>query len=383
MYNLSYVFLPIMKFIANTTTLVDHLQKISGTLVSKPTLPIIENFLFNINKNSLSITSTDLETSMTTDMEIESDGKISVAVPSRLTIETLKSLPNQPVTFTIDEKTFQVQIQSEFGNYKLAGQAGKDFPKIPETESETSFMIPSETLQNCIAKTIFATGNDELRLNLTGVYVQLEDDKITFVATDANRLVKVERTDVKPGVTHSFILPKKALNLLKSSLTGSSVPVQLDYNRSNAFFAFGDTKLVCRFIDEKYPDYNAVIPQENPNVLVMNREDMYNSVKRISIYSNKSTHQIRIKITGSEMSISAEDFDLSNEAIEKIACDYTGEDIEIGFNSKLLLELLSNLDIETLRLEMSTPNRAGIIVPNEKEESEKMLMLIMPMMLNN
>jgi len=372
-----------MKFIANTTSLVEHLQKVSGTLVSKPTLPIIENFLFTINKNELSITSTDLETSMTTHMSIECDGSISVAVPSRLTIETLKSLPNQPVTFTIDEKTFQVQIQSEFGNYKLSGQAGKDFPKIPETESESSFTIASETLQNCIAKTIFATGNDELRLNLTGVFVELEEDKITFVATDANRLVKVERSDVKPGVQHSFILPKKALNLLKSSLMGASTPVQIDYNRSNAFFAFGDTKLVCRFIDEKYPDYNAVIPQENPNILVMNREEFYNSVKRISIFSNKSTHQIRLKLTGSEISISAEDFDLSNEAIEKIGCDYTGEDIEIGFNSKLLLELLGSLDLETIRFEMSTPNRAGIIVPNEKEASEKMLMLIMPMMLNN
>ena len=196
-------------------------------------------------------------------------------------------------------------------------------------------------------------------------------------------MVKVERNDVKPGVKHSFILPKKALNLLKSSLIGASTPVQIDYNRSNAFFVFGDTKLICRFIDEKYPDYNAVIPQENPNVLVINREDIYNSVKRISIYSNKSTHQIRLKLAGSEMSISAEDFDLSNEAIEKTACDYAGEDIEIGFNSKLLLELLSSLDIDMIKLQMSTPNRAGIIVPNEKEKAETMLMLIMPMMLNN
>jgi len=372
-----------MKFIANTTSLVEHLQKISGTLVTKPTLPIIENFLFVIDGNSLSITCTDLETSMTTQMEIESEGKISVAIPSRLTIDTLKSLPNQPLTFTIDEKTFQVQIQSEFGNYKLAGQPGKDFPKLPETESESSFTIASETLQNCIAKTIFAAGTDELRLNLTGVFVELEEDKITFVATDANRLVKVVRTDVKPGVQHSFILPKKALNLLKTSLMGNSIPVQIDYNRSNAFFVFGDTKLICRFIDEKYPDYNAVIPQDNKNILIMNREDMHNTVKRISIYSNKSTHQIRLKIAGSEMSISAEDFDMNNEAIEKLACDYFGDDIEIGFNSKLLLELLGSLDIEMIRFELSTPDRAGIILPNEKIAQESMLMLIMPMMLNN
>lgn len=372
-----------MKFIANTTSLVEHLQKISGTLVSKPSLPIIENFLFNIDKSKLNITSTDLETSMSTSMEIESDGKISVAIPSRLTIETLRSLPNQPVTFTVDEKTFAVQIQSEFGNYKLAGQPGKDFPKLPDIESESSFSISSETLQNCIAKTLFATGTDELRINLTGVYVELHKDTITFVATDANRLVKIERNDVKPGVEHSFILPKKALNLLKTSLTGASTQVQVDYNRSNAFFTFGDTKLICRFIDEKYPDYNAVIPNENPNILIINREDLHNSVKRISIYSSKSTHQIRIKLAGSELSISAEDFDLNNEAIEKIACDYNGEDLEIGFNSKLLLELLSNIDIDMIKLMMSTPGRAGIIVPQDKIKEESMLMLIMPMMLNN
>ncbi|MCB9250941.1 MAG: DNA polymerase III subunit beta [Flavobacteriales bacterium] len=372
-----------MKFIANTTSLVEHLQKISGILVSKPTLPIIENFLFNIDKKTLTITSTDLETSMSTEMSVESDGKISVAVPSRLMLETLKSLPNQPVTFTIDDKTFQVQIKSEFGSYKLAGLAGSDFPKIPEVESESSFSIASDTLQNCIAKTLFATSNDELRMNLTGVFVELEKNGITFVATDANRLVKIKRSDVKPGVVHNFILPKKALNLLKTSLSGASVPVQVDYNRSNAFFSFGDTKLVCRFIDEKYPNYNAVIPQDNPNVLIMSRDDLYNTVKRISIFSNKSTHQIRLKLSGSEINISAEDNDLNNEANERIACEYNGEDLEIGFNSKLLLELLGSLDIDVIKMELSSPKSAGLILPNEMEKGEDMLMLIMPMMINN
>lgn len=372
-----------MKFIANSSTLVEHLQKISGTLVTKPTLPIIENFLFNVEKNKLSITCTDLETSMTTTMSVESDSKVSVAVPSKLIIEVLRSLPNLPVTITIDESTNQVQIQTEFGSYKLAGQSGKDFPKLPETESDSSFNIPAETLHNCIAKTIFATSNDELRLNLTGVFVDLEEDKITLVSTDANRLVKIERNDVKPGVKHSFILPKKALNLLKTSLSGSGAVVKVDYNRTNAFFAFDDIKLVCRFIDERYPDYNAVIPFENPNVLIMNREDLHNSVKRISIFSNKSTHQIRVKITENEISLSAEDYDMSNEASEKLSCEFTGENIEIGFNSKLLLELLATLEGETVRVELSTPNKAGIIYPGEKSAGENLLMLIMPLMLNN
>lgn len=372
-----------MKFIANSSTLVEHLQKISGTLVSKPTLPIIENFLFDVEKNKLSITSTDLETTMTTFMNVESDSKISVAVPSRMTIEILKSLPNLPVTITVDENTNQVQLQTEFGTYKLAGQNGKDFPKIPENESDSSFNISSETLHDCISKTIFATGNDELRLNLTGVFVDLEEDKITFVSTDANRLVKDERTDVKPGVKHNFILPKKALNLLKATLSATNATVKVDYNRSNAFFTFGDTKLICRFIDERYPDYNAVIPSENPNILIMNREDLHNSVKRISIFSNKSTHQIRVKIAGNKMSLSAEDYDMSNEADENLSCEYNGEDMEIGFNSKLLLELLGSLECENIRFELSAPNRAGVLFPAEKTEGENLLMLIMPLMLNN
>lgn len=372
-----------MKFIANSSTLVEHLQKISGTLVSKPTLPIIENFLFSLEKNKLSITSTDLETSMTTYMTVESDSKTSVAVPSKLTIEILRSLPSLPVTITIDENTNQVQLQTEFGSYKLATQPGKDFPKIPETESDSSFNIPADKLHDCIVKTIFATSNDELRINLTGVYVDLEEDKITFVSTDANRLVKDERTDVKPGVKHSFILPKKALNLLKATLAGSNEIVKVDYNRTNAFFTFGDTKLVCRFIDERYPDYNSVIPTDNPNVLFINREELYNSVKRISIFSNKSNYQIRIKISENSISLSAEDYDMSNEATEKLACEFTGENIEIGFNSKMLLELLGSLESETVRVELSSPSRAGIIYPAEKESGENLLMLIMPLMLNN
>jgi len=370
-----------MKFIVNTSTLLEKLQTVMGTITSKPLLPILDHFLFDINDGQLTITSTDLETSMSTSLEVESDKNIKLAVPSKLTIDTLKSLPSQPVTFNVDENSNSIEIRSEFGRYKLSGQPGADFPKIPALEVEQSIDMTQRILLSTISKSIFATGNDELRLNLTGVYVELKEDSTTFVATDANRLVRCVRKDIQGGVEGTFILPKKALNLLKSSLKDTEDSVRLDYNASNAFFSYGDIKLICRFIDERYPDYNAVIPDDNPNSLLIDRLDLLSSVRRINIFSNKTTHQIRMKISGSEMTISAEDIDMANEANERLNCEYTGDDIEIGFNARLLLEMLNGMDAPKIRFEMSTPNRAGIMVPDENEENEDLLMLIMPMML--
>jgi DNA polymerase-3 subunit beta len=372
-----------MKFIVNTTELLNHLQTVSGTIPNKAVLPILDNFLFDIRGGVLMITSTDLETSMTTAISVEADKDISVAIPSRLVLDTLRALPNQPVTFTIDEKSNAVEIKSEFGRYKLAGEVGAEFPRIPEMESVNQFDIPSEVLLSCVSKTIFATGNDDLRLNLTGVYVEMSKKQISFVSTDANRLVRCIRKDLKPGIDSNFILPKKALNLLKSTLPHDDSAVKISVNNTNAFFLFGDISLVCRLIDEKYPDYGAVIPDSNPNTLVVDRQDLFNSVRRISIFSNKTTNQIRMKLAGSEMTISAEDIDLSNEAVERLSCDYDGEDIEIGFNARYLTEMLANLNGKNVRFELSSPSRAGILLPDENETGEDLLMLIMPMMLNS
>jgi DNA polymerase-3 subunit beta len=296
-------------------------------------------------------------------------------------MDTLKALPNQPVTFTIAAENNSIELKSEFGRYKLIGQNADDFPKVPETASENSFTMEAGVLSSSIAQTIFASGNDELRLSLTGVFVQLHADNAVFVATDANRLVKVERNDVKPGVETNFILPKKALNLLKANLPQDDTATKVDFNESNAFFSFGDVSLICRLIDERYPDYKAVIPTENPNKLTLNRQDFLNSVKRISIFGNKTTNQINVKITGSELTIYAEDLDLSNEAVERLGCDYAGEDMEIGFNSKLLIEMLQNMSTPEIIMELSTPSRAGIILPSNNSNDEDLLMLIMPMMI--
>ncbi|HLP33982.1 MAG TPA: DNA polymerase III subunit beta [Bacteroidia bacterium] len=372
-----------MKFVVSTSNLLSHLQLIDGVVVSKPIIPILENFLFDIKGNKLSISSTDLETSMTTSIEVEANEDIKIAIPSKLLMDTLKTLPEQPLTFSVDAATYSVEIHTGSGRYKLSGQNGDDFPKVPEVEGDKTINIPSNVLLRAIGKTVFATSNDELRLNLTGVYVQLFNDNITFVATDANRLVRFIRKDVKPGVEDAFIIPKKALNLLRSSLSNDDTVVKIDFNKSNAFFSFEGVNLICRLIDEKYPDYRAVIPADNPNVLTINKQAFQSAIKRISIFSNKTTHQIRLKLAGSELILSAEDFDFANEAQDRLACQYEGQDMEIGFNSRYLIDMINAVDTDEVRMEMSQPNRAGLMLPAKQDGDEDMLMLVMPMMLNN
>lgn len=371
-----------MKFIVSSTALLRPLEQVAGVINSKSVLPILDYFLFELKKGKLTISATDLETSMITTVAVESNADGKVAVPSRIVLDTLKSLPEQPVTFSVDDESQQIEIITDNGRYKLSGQKADDFPKIPKVEKSASLSISGASLYNAINKTLFATGNDEMRIALTGVYFEIGKNKISFVATDANRLVRIKNTTVKSDSESNFIVPKKALNLLKSSLPNDDTNIQVDYNKSNAFFGFENINLICRLIDEKFPDYNAVIPSENPNKLTINRLEFLNSIKRISIYSNKSTHQIRLKIAGSSLQISAEDLDFSNEANEQLTCEYNGADMEIGFNAKFLTDMLNAMNIDDVQLHMSTPNRAGLLLPIEQKEGEEILMLVMPLMLN-
>ncbi|MBL7812888.1 MAG: DNA polymerase III subunit beta [Bacteroidetes bacterium] len=372
-----------MKFIAPSNELLQHLLTVNGAIMSKPLIPILENFLFDIKGNKLTIFSTDLETSMTTEMPVEAKDDVKVAVPSKMVIDILRSLPDQPVTFNVDENNYGIEVINNNGRYKMAGQDGVDFPNLPEKSGDGSFVVPSNVLLRAISKTLFATGNDELRMNLTGLYLEMKNDQVNFVATDANKLVRFTRKDLKPGVEDSFIIPKKPLNLLKTALPNDDTPVTVDYNKTNVFFSFGGTQLICRLLDEKYPDYNAVIPSENPNTLNISRGDFLSSINRISIFASRTTHQIRLKITGNELQISAEDIEMANEAQEKLACEYEGEDMEIGFNARFLKDMLATLDGDQVQMRLSQPNRAGLLVPVENEKDEDVTMLIMPMMLNN
>lgn len=372
-----------MKFIVSTGKLLEQLDLVDGVVVSKPLLPVIENFLFELKDGVLQITTTDLETFMTTCLDVESDGDMRIAVPSKVTLETLKGLPVQPITLSIDNETLSFEINTGNGRYKLTGQSADDFPSLPEVEGENSIAIPANLLLKGINKTLFSTGTDELRLNLTGVFFEVFKEQISLVATDANRLVKFKKTGLNTNLEYSFILPKKALNLLKSSLPNDVTPVNIKFTKTYASFEYGQVSLMCRLIDERYPDYNAVIPEDSPNKLIIKRQELHGALKRVSLFSNKTTYQVRFKIAGSELNIYAEDYDYSNEATERLTCNYEGPDMEISYNSKYLVEMLANMDCEDVILMFSQSSRASLLLPTRNGEQEDLMMLIMPMMTNN
>lgn len=368
-----------MKFKVSSSALLKQLSGLSGVLNSNQSLPILECFLFKIDKTELNISSSDLETTMISSLKIESRDSGSIAIPARILLETLKTFPEQPLTFTIDEKKFAIEISSDNGKYKLTGHDGMDFPKLAEIESPSSFDIDAVVLSKVIGKTLFAVGTDDLRPVMTGIFVKVDKDGATFVATDAHKLVCYKRSDVKSKKEASYIIPKKPLVLLRNVLgTGN---VKVEYNNTNVSFSCENLQMVSRLIDGKYPNYDAVIPKENPNKLTIDRESFLNSIRRVAVFSNKNTNQVKLVLKKNKLNILAEDLDMSNEATEEVKCDYKGEDMEIGFNSKFLQEILSSIDGEEVIMELSTPTRAGIILP--KEKGEDLLMLIMPVMVAN
>lgn len=374
-----------MKFIVSSTTLMKHLQQISGVLNSSNPLPILNNFLFVVEKGTLTVSASDLESTMTTSIQL-TEGKQGgkIAVPAKILLDTLKTFPEQPLTFLVDEKTLGIEIVSDFGKYKLTGFDAEEFPRVPVMEGSKTLKLSASILLNAINKTLFATGNDELRPVMSGVFFQLSKDNITFVATDAHKLVRYRRTDAKASGEGALIVPKKPLNLLKNIVGDSDEIVNINYNDNNILFQFANHSLICRLIEGRYPNYEAVIPVDNPNKLTISRSALLSSVRRVSIFSNKTTHQVRLKVAGSELHISAEDLDFANEANERLTCQYEGEDMEIGFNARFLSDMLSNLEFENVTIEMSAPNRAGILVPaNSENADEDILMLVMPVMLNN
>ena len=372
-----------MKFIVSSTQLLKQLQILGGVINTNNTLPILDNFLFELNQTQLKISASDLETTMSATIDVEADESSSIAVPARLLLDFLKTLPDQPITFKLDDNnTFE--ISSDSGKYAIPYANGEEFPKSVELEAPSATTLSGKILGNAISKTIFASGNDDLRPVMSGVFFQFSTESLTFVATDAHKLVKYVRKDVKANELAEFIMPKKPLTLLKNILSGTEDDVTIEYNDTNAKFIFGDSILICRLIDGKYPNYEAVIPKENPNRLTLDRGLFYNSVRRVSIFSSKTTHQIRLKMAGTELKISAEDLDFSNKADERLQCSYEGDDMQIGFNSRFLLEMLNNLNSNEILLEMSIPNRAGILTPIDGlEEGEEITMLVMPVMLSD
>jgi DNA polymerase-3 subunit beta len=374
-----------MKFILSSLKLLKAVQALSGVINSSNTLPILDDFLFEINEDELKITASDLETTMTVNIKPDMvEGKGQVTIPARLLIDVMKNFPDIPVSFNIDESTLAIEITTGEGRYKMVGHKSDEFPQVPAIAEPSVWDIPADVLACGFEKTIFATGSDEIRPIMTGVYMAMNDTCLTFVATDAHKLVRYRRMDVKSDAMAAFIVPKKPINQLKNILSGrADEPVHIEFNSTNASFSFGEYKLICRLIEGRYPNYEAVIPTTNPNKLIIDRQLLNSAIKRVAIFSSKATHQIRFKISGQELVLTAEDLDYSNEAKERLTCNYSGEDLEIGFSSKFLQEMLANLSQNEIQLEMSAPNRAGIITPVDNQNAdEDILMLLMPVMLN-
>jgi len=375
-----------MKFVASSTELLSHLQAISRVISTKNTLPILDNFLFTLSGNELEITASDLETTLITRMTLDNiDGAGTIALPARILLDTLKEFSEQPLTFDINTDTLAVVINSENGRFSVVGQNGVDFPVLPSIRKEKrfSFNIGADVILSGINRTLFATADDELRPVMGGIFVEASTEKITFVASDAHKLVKYERSDAKADDNSSFILPKKPASLLKNILPKESGMVAVEFDDRNAFFTLADYKVVCRLVEGNYPNYNSVIPKNNPRKVSIDRVELYNILRRVSVFSNQASNLIKLQFSPNQITVSAQDIDFSISAYERHKCLYEGDEMEIGFKSVFLLEILANISSQDVVIELADPTRAGLFLPAEPETgSEDLLMLLMPMMIN-
>ncbi|HZF64165.1 MAG TPA: DNA polymerase III subunit beta [Chitinophagaceae bacterium] len=370
-----------MTFIVSSSQLLKQLQQIAGVINANTVLPILEDFLFEVENSKLTVVATDLETVMRIQLDIEAKDNGRVCIPAKILIDSLKNIADQPLSFKI-EKNFSIEITSDNGKYKVMGENPDNFPKAPAADDTTNFTMTSSALVTAINKTLFAVSNDDLRPAMTGVYFELGKDAVQFVATDAHRLVRYKRTDAAAPRQDSFIVPRKPLNLLKSALPDNDDEITISYNSNHLFVKHGTTEMSCRLIDARFPDYKVVIPADNPYKLVVDKSSFQSALRRVSIFSNKSTNQVALNITGSELQLAAQDVDFSFEGNERMSCQYDGEDITIAFNARFLIEMLNATDSSEVKIELSTPTKAGILRPIDQEGDEDLLMLVMPLMLS-
>ncbi len=375
-----------MKFVVSSIELLSHLQAVSRVISNKNTLPILDNFLFSMENGVLEITASDLESTLLTSLPLENtDGSGDIAIPAKILTDILKEFSDIPLTFEIDINAMSIIIQSESGKFTIMGQNGAEYPQMPvlKDDQKQTLEIDGEVLLNGINKTLFATADDELRPVMNGIYMELSPDDTTFVASDAHKLVRYKRTDVKAESASAFILPKKPASLLKNILPKEEGAVKLEFDDKNAAFTLTNYKLVCRLVEGNYPSYNSVIPTDNPYKMTIDRVEFYNVLRRVSVFSNQASNLVKLSLSGNQLSVSAQDIDFSISANERLNCQYEGEDMEIGFKSTFLIEILSNLATSDVVMEMSDPTRAGILLPSASEvDDEDILMLLMPMMIN-
>lgn len=375
-----------MKFVVSSTELLSRLQSISRVISSKNTLPILDNFLFDLSGNTLTIMASDLESSMRTRISLDNvDGSGKVAIEAKRLTDILKEFPEQPLIFEINQETLGVDIISDNGKFSIVGVNGDEYPEMLKLNEESAVTanIPGAILLKGINKTFFATGDDELRPVMSCIFIQFNENGVTFVASDTHKLVKYTNSSINPGNQASFILPKKPANMLKSVLGKGEQEIKLQFDDKNAYFQLSEYEMICRLQEGQYPNYEAVIPTNNPNRLTISRADFATVLKRVSVFSS-SSNLIKLDIKADQVTVTAQDIDFSISAYEKINAQYEGEDMLIGFKSAFLVDILNAMNTENVVLQMSDPSRAGVIVPLEKEsEQEDELMLLMPMMIND
>lgn len=374
-----------MKFNVSSSKLFAQLQAVSRVIASKNSLAILEDVLFDLNGSTLTLTASDGETTIRTSLDVENaEGAGKVASGARLLLETLKEFSEQPLTFSIDEQNFGVNMVSTNGTYSFVGVNGNEYPEMPATEENThSVMMSSKMLLDAINKTLFCTADDELRPVMNGIFFDIATDKITLVATDAHRLVRYTNTSVSAEEPVSFILPKKPAMLLKNILSKDDSDVVITFGEKNAKFEFNQTTVVCRQIEGRFPNYNAVIPQNNQNVVVVDRQTLINACKRVAVFANTGTSLLKLALSENQIKISAQDIDFSTSAEETIACEYNGMPMSIGFKAPFLIEILGAISSTDVKLQLADPARAGLILPTENEENQDLLLLLMPMLLND
>ena len=372
-----------MEFSISSSLLLSQLQIAKGAISTTSVLPALANFLFDLQGNTLKISSSDLDTFITIEVEAKGIEDGLVSVPSRLLLETLASLPEQDLKFRVDFETHSIEVVAMNGLYKLAGESGEDFPNIPEFgEDDEVIDLKAGILLGVISNTLFAVSADELRPAMTGVLFEANEGGFTFVATDAHKLVRYRRSFDNTISSRTFIVPKKPLGLLKSILASANADdaVKTVCNDTHVHFVYDKVRLVGRLIDGRYPDYAAVIPQNNPNTMTIERAELQNALKRVLLFANKSNYQVLLKITDNRLFLLGEDADFNSHASERLYCEHEGEDIDIAFNALFLSQTLGVLKSEKVKFLLSNGQRAGIVVPTEKEANEDILMLVMPIM---
>ncbi len=374
-----------MKFIVSSSALLSHLQAISRVINPKNNIPILDCFLLELEDGVLTITAADTETRLETKLSVSDLSESgSLAINAKNLLEPLRELPDQPLTIDVNLETLEVYIYYHNGKYNFVGQKSDEFP-IPKElkESAISLIMPAEILFNGINRTIYATAEDELRPVMNGIYFDITDENITFVASDGHKLVRIINTAVKGDGRASFILPKKAAMLLRTLLPKESGDVEIKFDENNAYIKMSNNILICRFVEGRFPNYNSVIPQNNPNHVTLDRLAFLNALKRVSVFSNPASSLVKLQMSEDKIIVSAQDIDFLTSAEEVIPCQYNGSVMNIGFKAVFLIDILNNIPSSDITLELSDPSRAGIVFPVENEADEDMLSLLMPMMLND